>query len=236
MRAPTALTLTLLATPFLALALSACSRDDAATTVAVTGTNKACTIAKAELPAGRIAFEFTNSADDVSELYVVTADGETKGEVENVTTGTTRSLTADLTAGDYKVRCKPGQTGSGISSPFTVTGKGGKAAAAPDRTVSFDAVDFTYENLDLASITAGQTVRFVMGNSGTQAHEFEVLGTDGKAVGEVAAVNPGEKGAATITFDTPGEYTYQCILVDPATKQKHSMLGMTGTFTVAAKA
>ena len=32
----------------------------------------------------------------------------------------------------------------------------------------------------------------------------------------------------------PGTYTYQCILVDPATDQEHTKLGMTGTFEVAA--
>ena len=43
-----------------------------------------------------------------------------------------------------------------------------------------------------------------------------------------------ERGIATITFDEPGEYTYQCILIDPATDQQHDSLGMTGTFEDAA--
>ena len=36
-----------------------------------------------------------------------------------------------------------------------------------------------------------------------------------------------------MTFAAPGKYTYQCILIDPATGKKHSMLGMAGTFSVA---
>ncbi len=47
-------------------------------------------------------------------------------------------------------------------------------------------------------------------------------------------MDPGAEGGATITFDEPGEYTYQCILVDPATEEEHSALGMTGTFRVGA--
>lgn len=231
MRVPTPLTL--LATAALAAGLAACSSDDSDTTVAVTGTNKGCEIAEAELPAGKIAFEFTNSADDVNELYVLTAEGDTLGEVENVTTGASRTLTADLTAGDYQVRCKPGQTGDGFSTPFEVTGEGGKERAEADRTVAFDAVDFTYEQLDLSGIAVGDTIRFEMANSGTQAHEFEVLRPDGEAVGEVASTEPGSTGAATVTFTEPGDYTYQCILVDPSTDKEHTMLGMTGTFTVA---
>jgi plastocyanin len=215
-------------------ALAGCSSDDpAATKVVVTGTDKECEIAEASLPAGPIDFQFTNKAEDVSELYVLKADGDVVGEVENVTTGTDRTLSADLAAGKYKVRCKPGQTGTGITSSFEVTGSGGKKEAAADRTLTFDAKDFTYEDLDLSGLKKGDTVRFEMKNSGTQPHEFEVLAPDGDSVGEVAEVAPGKTGGATITFTEDGTYTYQCILVDTASNMEHSAMGMKGTFTVS---
>ena len=222
------LTLVVLATA------TACSSDEADATVAVTGTDDGCELARDELDAGAIAFEFTNEADDVNELYVLRADGDVVSEVENVTTGTTRTLTVDLAAGEYEVRCKPGQTGDGFATPFEVSGDGGEAAPTPEREIAFDAVEFTYPGLELEGITAGQTIRFEMTNEGTQQHEFEVIDPDGAAVGEVAAMDPGAEGGATITFDEPGEYTYQCILVDPATEEEHSALGMTGTFRVGA--
>jgi iron uptake system EfeUOB component EfeO/EfeM len=103
--------------------LASCSSDAADVTVNVTGTNDGCSMSADELAAGTIGFEFTNEADDVNELYVVQADGDVVGEVENVTTGTTRTLTADLVAGDYLVRCKPGQSGDGIESSFRVLGE-----------------------------------------------------------------------------------------------------------------
>jgi plastocyanin len=212
--------------------LSACSTEKADASVAVTGTDDACEIAEDRLDAGRVAFEFTNEADDISELYVLRDNGDVVSEVENVTTGTRRTLTVDLAAGDYEVRCKPGQTGDGYSSPFEVTGEGGEAQAEPDRQVDVTAVDFAYPGLDIGKVTSGQTLRFEMTNDGTQQHEFEVLGPDGEAVGEVAAMDPGATGGATITLSEPGEYRYQCILVDPATKQPHTELGMTGTFQV----
>lgn len=218
----------------LAAIVASCSSDDADTTVAVVGRDKECEISENQLEAGSTAFEFTNEADDVNELYVLRENGDVVSEVENVTTGTTRTLTVDLAAGEYEVRCKPGQTGDGFASSFTVTGEGGEAVATPDRELSLEAVDFTYPGLDLGGITAGETIRFEMTNNGTQQHEFEVLDPDGEAVGEVAAMDPGATGGATITFDEPGEYTYQCILVDPATDQQHDSLGMTGTFEVAA--
>ncbi|MFZ4519651.1 MAG: cupredoxin domain-containing protein [Microthrixaceae bacterium] len=225
------------AVPLVALALAGvvgCSSDEAATKVAVTGTNDACTAARTQLPAGSIAFDFTNKADKVNELYVVREGGEVVGEVENVTTGTSRTLTADLSAGTYTLRCKPGQGGNGIESTVKVTGSGGAAAAAADRTVTFDAADFAYKDLDVSGITKGQSVKFAMTNSGAQNHEFEVVGPDGETVGEIAEIAPGANGTATITFTEPGEYTYQCILKDPADGMQHDMKGMKGTFTVAA--
>jgi plastocyanin len=215
------------------LALAACSTESADSTVDVTGTDDACIIAQDIVEAGKVGFEFLNESSEVNELYVLKANGDTLGEVENVTTGTSRTLTVDLVAGDYLVRCKPGQAGDGFESSFTVVGEGGTAQAEAEREIEFDAVDFDYENLDVSGIVSGDTVRFAMTNAGEQAHEFEVLDPDGEPIGEVAATNPGESGGATMTFTSPGVYTYQCILVDPATNEPHTELGMIGTFDVA---
>ncbi len=215
------------------LALTACSTESADSTVEVTGTDEACIIAQDIVEAGKVGFEFLNEAGKVNELYVLKANGDTLGEVENVTTGTSRTLTVDLVAGEYLVRCKPGQTGDGFESAFTVTGDGGTEQAEPEREITFDAIDFGYENLDLTGVAVDDTIRFVMDNVGQQAHEFEVLDPDGEPIGEVAATNPGESGGATMTFTAPGVYTYQCILVDPATNQPHTELGMIGTFEVS---
>ena len=78
-----------------ALALAACGSNAkaAATTVAVEGTDTACTPAVTTAAPGRIAFALTNKAKETNELYVTGADGKTKGEVENVGVGTTRTLT-----------------------------------------------------------------------------------------------------------------------------------------------
>lgn len=217
------------------LVFAACASSTDGTEVAVTGTDTACTIKTDDVPAGKLAFVFTNDAKNVNELYVLREDGSVVGEVEDVTTGTNRTLNADLVAGRYALRCKPGQTGAGITTPFEVTGEGGTEQKAADRTITFTATDFTYEGLDLTTVTQGETIRFDMTNAGDQQHEFEVLGPDGEAVGEVEAVDPGKSGSATITFAEPGTYTYQCILADPATGKQHSMLGMKGTFDVAAK-
>lgn len=220
----------------LAVGLAGCSdsADEDATSVDVTGTDSACELAETELDAGKINFEFTNEASQVSELYVLRDNGDVVSEVENVTTGTSRTLTVDLTAGDYRVTCKPGQSGDGLSSDFVVTGEGGTEQAEADRTITFDAHDFDYTGLEaLDDVTVGETIRFEMTNSGEQAHEFEVILPSGEALGEVASIDPGEEGGATMTFDEEGTYMFQCILIDEESGEPHTELGMVGTFEIS---
>lgn len=206
----------------------------AAQSVTVTGTDDACELGQTQLAAGKANFEFINESDDVSELYVLYDNGDVVSEVENVTTGTSRTLTADLVAGDYRVTCKPGQAGEGFSSDFVVKGEGGTEQAAPDRTITFDAHDFGYSGLEgLDELTVGETIRFEMTNSGYQAHEFEVIRPDDEPLGEVAAIDRGEQGGATMTFDEPGTYMFQCILIDKSSGKPHTELGMVGTFEVS---
>jgi iron uptake system component EfeO len=104
------------------LALAGCSSKPADYTVAVTGTDTACTPAQTSGTVGVIAFDFANKGTKESEIYLLDADGKTVGEREGVGPGTTATLTVEVTdAGTYTVQCKPGQKGDGIKAPFTVT-------------------------------------------------------------------------------------------------------------------
>ncbi len=88
--------------------------------IAVAGSDSACTPASKELAAGKTTFVFTNSAKDVSELYVYEGS-KVLGEVENVLTGSSKNLTVTLASGKtYKLTCKPGQKGDGFSAELTV--------------------------------------------------------------------------------------------------------------------
>jgi iron uptake system component EfeO len=203
------------ALPLLALvatagALAACA-EKADTTVKVTGTDDACTADVATVDAGKITFAFTNEAGDVNELYVVRADGSVASEVENVTTGTTRNLTATLDAGTYTLTCKPGMTGDGISSTIEVTGQGGGSAApAADRDVEVVATEYAFTPKGDLSVAKGDTVSITLANEGTMEHELEVFDPDGTALGEVAPIKPGTTGAVAVTFAEAGTYRFVC--------------------------
>lgn len=104
------------------LALAGCSSKPADYTVAVTGTDTACTPAQTSGKAGVIAFDFANKGTKESEIYLLDADGKTIGEREDVGPGTSATLTVEVKdAGTYTIQCKPGQKGDGVKTPFTVT-------------------------------------------------------------------------------------------------------------------
>jgi uncharacterized cupredoxin-like copper-binding protein len=209
------------------LVIGACSSTDDKNAVAVTAGNEECDVAKTELPAGKTTFKVTNEGDDVTEVYVYGEGDEVKGEVENIGPGTSRTLSADLTAGTYEVACKPGMKGDGIRTEITVTGGGGTGAPTPDRTVDLTAIDYAYQGLDGLSFTTGETVEFAMKNAAPgEIHEMEVFGPDGKAVGEVGPTKPGRTGTVVLTLADGGTYTVRCGI------DGHAKKGMTGSFTV----
>ena len=92
------------------------SADAAGTPAAITvdSTDDACTVSTAEAPSGVLHFAVTNSGSDVTEFYVLGADGlQVVGEVENIGPGISRDLVVQAAPGTYTLACKPGMTGDG---------------------------------------------------------------------------------------------------------------------------
>ena len=217
----------------LAFVASACSSDSdsGGTTIDVAATDTACKPAKTHLSAGKNTFVVKNDGSKVTEMYVYGDGDRVISEVENIGAGTSRKLTVDLKEGDYELACKPGQTGSGIRAKIEVAGHGGHeggAQAEATREVEIDAVDFKFDGMSGFTAKAGETIKFELINKGAVQHEFEVLDSTGKALGEVEPVDPGKEGEANITLPRAGTYTYVCDIED------HKAKGMSGTFTVTA--
>ena len=78
----------------------------------------------------------------VNEFNLLAGDGKRiLGEVENIGPGLTRNLVVSATAGEYVAACKPGLTGKGIRTKFTVTGReAGTGRARPDQQAVDQAV------------------------------------------------------------------------------------------------
>ena len=153
--------------------------------------------------------------------------GEICREIEQ-SNGRARWLSVDVTAGDYEVACKPGQKGDGIRTGIEVEGDGGSSEAAYDREVEVVATDFAFTGLSGFTGKAGEKIELKLENkSSSTTHELEVFGPDGKEVGEVAPVAPGETGEAIVELTSAGTYTYECGIGN------HAEQGMKGSFTVA---
>jgi uncharacterized cupredoxin-like copper-binding protein len=201
----------------------------------VVGTDTTCKPAKTEFAAGKQTFEIENKGSKATELYVYGKDDKIISEVENVGPGTSRELTVDLKAGDYELACKPGQTGNGIRVPIKVTGAGGSESAEKatkyDREAEVVGTEYKFTGLEGFSGKTGEAIEFKLENKGTLQHEFELLGPDGKALGEIEPIDAGKTGEVVFTLKDPGTYTYVCGIEDST--GNHEAMGMKGTFTVS---
>jgi len=234
MRASLLLTLPLLA------GLAACGGSSTGSEAAASGPvevkagDKTCDVATTTFDAGKITFKVQNTGGDVTEVYVYakgSGDDYDKivGEVENIAPGTSRDLGVRVGGGTYEVACKPGQKGSGVRTTITVTGAEAAESddAKYDREVEVTARDNGFTGLEGFTGKVGEKVEFKLENDGTTEHELEVLGPDGKSIGEVGPTAPGKDGEVVLELAKAGTYTYKCGIDD------HASHGLQGTFTVA---
>jgi iron uptake system component EfeO len=123
--------------PFLAIAVlgaAACTDNEPSSaggdSISVVSTDDECRVSVAEAPSGNLVFDVKNDGSQVTEFYVLAADGlRIVGEVENIGPGLTRSLVVTAGPGDYFTACKPGMVGDGIRAAFSVTDSGEEVGA-----------------------------------------------------------------------------------------------------------
>ena len=108
----------------------------------VMATDDACTMSSDDAPSGTLTFAVTNKGSKVNEFYLFADDGvRVVGEVENIGPGITRNLVVRIKPGTYIAACKPGMTGDGMRSDFTVTDSGEAVAAPAIETLLTDATE-----------------------------------------------------------------------------------------------
>ncbi|HET7431803.1 MAG TPA: iron uptake system protein EfeO [Nocardioides sp.] len=138
--------------------------EGAAGPISVTSTDSACEVSSAEAPAGTLTFQVTNSGSKVTEFYLYSADGKRiVGEVENIGPGLQGKLIVTADQGTYLTACKPGMSGQGIRSAFTVTQPAdGAAAPSPDQVLVSQAQnDYRAWVQGQADLLVTRTTRFV---------------------------------------------------------------------------
>lgn len=203
-------------------ALAACSSSgtpssSASTpTVTVAASDTGCVINPNTLPAGEAKFAVTNSGSQVTEVYIYGRNGNSfttvVSEVENIGPGTSRDMTANLSAGSYEVACKPGQTGSGIRATLTVTGSAsnsisptGSTPAAAAREIELSTNGAAIAGLTGQSARVGEVIEFKLTNKATGPRVLEIKRPDGSVAGEVD-VAAGKVGELKVSLGVAGQW------------------------------
>lgn len=211
------------ATALATITLVACSSpgtpspSDSFSTVSVTATDTTCLINPTTLAAGQVKFAVTNSGGQVTEVYVYGQNGaaftSVVSEVENVGPGTSREMTATLSAGRYEVACKPGQTGAGIRAALTVSGPSGSAPTASAsqtpssaaREIELSTDGTTITGLANQSAQLNEAVEFKFTNKANGPRNLEIKRPDGSVAGEVE-VAKGKVGELPVNLGAIGQW------------------------------
>ncbi len=112
---------------------------------------------------------------------------------------------------------------------FLVAGCGSDDAAAPAgeaRSVEIAAVEYAFEAKESITITAGETIEFIVTNEGTIDHEMEVLTDANRRLGKTERIAPGNSATVVVSFDEAGVYRVICDIDD------HQSRGQQAEFTV----
>jgi iron uptake system component EfeO len=136
-------------------ALAACTDNSSSSssskggdrTISVTSTDDACKLSTDKAPSGNLVYKVKNDGSKVTEFYLYGEDGlRIVGEVENVGPGLSRNLVLNVPAGKYVPACKPGMTGKGIRSDFTVTESGEQSKVSGASQQQIDTANQQYKS------------------------------------------------------------------------------------------
>lgn len=141
-----------------AIAMSGCGGDDSDAAIAVDSGPDSCEVAESTAASGNVTFDVSNSADKVTEFYVLADDGlRIIGEVENIAPGASRELTLQLQPGDYFTVCKPGMVGKGVGkAEFSVTGDAAEVSDSEQEAIDTAVSTYTaYTKTQVAELVTG---------------------------------------------------------------------------------
>ena len=131
--------------------------------ITVESSADACQLTTDKAPSGNVAFKVKNTGNDVTEFYLYAEDGmRIVGEIENVGPGLSRDLVVRAAPGSYVTSCRPGMSGKGIRSDFTVTdsGKDTKIKGVDQETIDAATSQYAAYVEDQASQLVGETAAF----------------------------------------------------------------------------
>jgi uncharacterized cupredoxin-like copper-binding protein len=175
----------------------------------------------------------------VGPLADAFADKEGTPEVADIAAGKTGEITFTFNgSGPFAFACHaPGHFEHGMAGYIQLVGPGAPALGSKEnpRVVHLDMTDALKFTPATVQVKAGESVRFVLTNSGTAVHEFQVGPADKVAADEVDGVivvekdelDAGSTRAVDYTFVSTGAFAFACH--EPG----HYEAGMKGTVAIA---
>lgn len=175
----------------------------------------------------------------VGPLADAFADKEGTPEVADIAAGKTGEITFTFNGvGPFAFACHaPGHFEHGMAGYVQLVGPGAPAigSKANPRVIHLDMTDALKFTPATVSVAADESVRFVLTNSGTTVHEFQVGPADKVAADEVDGVivvekdelDAGSTRAVDYTFVSTGAFAFACH--EPG----HYEAGMKGTVDIA---
>jgi uncharacterized cupredoxin-like copper-binding protein len=174
-----------------------------------------------------VTFQIHNVGKAVHEFMIgplkdAFADKEGTPEVADIDGGKSKSLTVTFDGdGPYAFACHaPGHFEHGMLGYIQLVGPGAPTVGTKDnpRLVLMNMDDTLAFMPDSVTVAKGETIRFVLVNSGKVTHEFQVGPADMVAADQVDGVLNLEKDelvaghtyALDYTFSGPGPYAYAC--------------------------
>jgi plastocyanin len=106
--------------------------------------------------------------------------------------------------------------------PLAACGSDGVAEPVRSYTLRLRADDSQQEYLYIAEdpidLRVGDEVTFEFDNTGSLAHDLQVVDPDGDAIGVSSVANPGATTSVTVLFEEPGFYRLNCLVDDHLTE------------------
>jgi len=195
----------------------------AVTTVTVAASEFKFKLSRKTAPVGTVVFKVVNKGKIAHDFKI---NGK---KTPLLKPGKSATLRVVFKKGRFAYLCTvPGHArlgmkgvfGVGTTVPTTTTAKTTTTTASPGPGGTVQVSMFEYGfTLSPAKIPSGN-VTFVMNNTGTVTHNFDVEGVKAGAF-----VDPGKSATMTVNVQAGRAYNYQCDVPG------HAALGMRGTFT-----
>ncbi len=116
---------------------------------------------------------------------------------------------------------------------FGVLVVGGCGADAPDgagptRSIEVNTFEYSFSTVGPADITVGETIRFVVTNTGGLPHQMEVLDGGGTRQGRTEVIAPGATDEVVVTFEEAGLYQAICDVDDHLSRGQRVSIAVDG--------